>query len=109
MECKTLTFGSLFAGIGGLDLGFERAGLVCKWQVEIDDYATRILSKHWPSVPKWNDVKTWPQPSTERVDVICGGFPCQDVSHAGKRGGLKARRSGLFYEMMRVLRVRQLS
>ena len=77
-----LTFGSLFAGIGGFDLGFERAGMVCKWQVEIDDYANRVLRKHWPNVRKHDDVRTWPQPDTEPVDVICGGFPCQDISNA---------------------------
>lgn len=53
---RKLTFGSLFAGIGGFDLGLERAGLECKWQVEIDDYATRVLEKHWPDVPRWRDV-----------------------------------------------------
>ena len=55
-----LTFGSLFAGIGGFDLGFERAGFQCKWQCEIDDYATRILKRHWPTVPRHNDIRTFP-------------------------------------------------
>ena len=53
----TLTFGSLFAGIGGIDLGFERAGMVCKWQVEIDDYCQRVLKKHWPEVKRYGDIK----------------------------------------------------
>ena len=53
----TLTFGSLFAGIGGLDLGFERAGMTCKWQVEIDDYCNKVLAKHWPNVARYRDVK----------------------------------------------------
>ncbi len=99
-----LSFGSLFAGIGGFDLGFERAGMVCKWQVEIDDYANRVLTKHWPHVRRWPDVRTWPQPDTERVDVICGGFPCQDVSYAGNGAGLDGERSGLFFEAIRVVR-----
>lgn len=60
MEQKAITFGSLFAGVGGFDLGFERAGMVCKWQVEIDDYASKVLAKHWPGVRRWYDVKTWP-------------------------------------------------
>jgi len=97
-----LTFGSLFAGIGGFDLGFEWAGMSCKWQVEIDDYANRVLTKHWPDVPRWRDVRTWPQPGTESVDVICGGFPCQDISNAGKRAGLDGDRSGLFFEIIRI-------
>ena len=99
-----LTFGSLFAGIGGFDLGFERAGMVCKWQVEIDDYANRVLAKHWPDMRRWPDVRTWPQPDTERVDVICGGFPCQDISYAGQGAGLDGDRSGLFFEAVRVVR-----
>ena len=99
-----LTFGSLFAGIGGFDLGFERAGMVCKWQVEIDDYANRVLKKHWPDVRRWRDVCTWPQQDTERVDVICGGFPCQDISYAGRGAGLEGERSGLFFEAVRVVR-----
>jgi DNA (cytosine-5)-methyltransferase 1 len=99
-----LTFGSLFAGIGGLDLGFERAGMICKWQVEIDQYARRILAKHWPNVRRWDDVRTWTQPDTEYVDVIAGGFPCQDISNAGKQAGIKGERSGLFFELMRVVR-----
>ena len=98
-----LTFGSLFAGIGGFDLGFERAGMECKWQVEIDDYANKVLAKHWPEVRRWGDVRTWPQPDAERVDVICGGFPCQDLSVAGKQRGLEGERSGLWWEMFRVL------
>lgn len=97
-----LTFGSLFAGIGGFDLGFERAGMKCLWQVEIDDYANRVLAKHWPDVRRHGDVRTWPQPDTEPVDVVCGGFPCQDISNAGKRAGLDGNRSGLFYEIIRI-------
>lgn len=99
-----MTFGSLFAGIGGFDLGFERAGLECKWQVEIDGYANRVLAKHWPNVRRWPDVRTWPQPDTEYVDVICGGFPCQDISYAGRGAGLDGERSGLFFEAVRVVR-----
>lgn len=103
---EPLTFGSLFAGIGGFDLGFERAGMVCKWQVEIDDYATRVLEKHWPQVRRHDDICTFPpKPAGDwRVDVVCGGFPCQDISYAGKGAGLAGARSGLFYEAMRVIR-----
>lgn len=100
------TFGSLFAGIGGIDLGFERAGLNCKWQVEIDKYANRVLEKHWPNVNRWDDVCTFP-PDDNRdwnVDIIAGGFPCQDISFAGKGEGLEGQRSGLFYEIIRLAR-----
>ena len=102
-ETEPLSFGSLFAGIGGLDLGFERAGLVCKWQVEINPYAQKVLAKHWPEVRRHDDVRTWPQPDTEYVDVVAGGFPCQDISFAGKGAGLQGERSGLFYEAMRIV------
>jgi len=98
-----LTFGSLFAGIGGFDLGFERAGMICKWQVEIDGYCQRVLEKHWPNVRRWPDVRTWPQPDTERVDVICGGFPCQDISDAGNQVGIEGEQSGLWREFARII------
>lgn len=99
-----LTFGSLFAGIGGFDLGFERAGMVCKWQVEIDDYANRVLAKHWPNVHRERDIRETGPHNLERVDVICGGFPCQDISYAGEGAGLDGARSGLFFEAVRVVR-----
>jgi DNA (cytosine-5)-methyltransferase 1 len=99
------TFGSLFAGIGGFDLGFERAGMECRWQVEIDPYCQRVLAKHWPNVRRWDDVRTWPQPDTERVEVICGGFPCQDISSAGERVGIEGTRSSLWFEYARIIRV----
>lgn len=98
-----MTFGSLFAGIGGFDLGFERAGMTCKWQVEINEYCQRVLAKHWPDVRRWDDVRTWPQPDTERVDVICGGFPCIDISSSGKKGGIEGQYSGLWSEFARII------
>jgi len=71
MERKPLTFGSLFAGIGGFDLGLEMAGMVCKWQVEIDDYASRVLAKHWPNVARHDDVRTFPTAERDwSVDLI---------------------------------------
>jgi DNA (cytosine-5)-methyltransferase 1 len=99
-----LTVGSLFAGIGGLELGLERCGMDVRWQVEIDPWCRQVLAKHWPNVERHDDVKTWPKADTERVDVICGGFPCQDISTAGKGAGLSGERSGLFFELMRVVR-----
>jgi DNA (cytosine-5)-methyltransferase 1 len=82
-----LTVGSLFSGIGGLDLGLERAGMNVIWQSEIDPYACRVLSKHWPEVPNHGDIKTINWGDVVRPDVICGGYPCQPFSTAGKRKG----------------------
>jgi DNA (cytosine-5)-methyltransferase 1 len=97
-----LTFGSLFSGIGGFDLGFERAGMVCKWQVEIDDYCTKVLQKHWPNVPKFRDVRICGGHNLEPIDVVCGGFPCQPFSGAGKQRGADDDRN-LWPEMFRVV------
>jgi DNA (cytosine-5)-methyltransferase 1 len=98
-----LTFGELFAGIGGFSLGLEQAGMTCKWQVEIDPYATAVLKKHWPEVPKHEDVRTFPPQGNYSVDLICGGFPCQDISFAGKGAGLAGVRSGLWFEFARII------
>jgi DNA (cytosine-5)-methyltransferase 1 len=81
------TFGSLFAGIGGIDLGLERAGWRCAWQVENDPYCTRVLAKHWPDVPRFGDVKEINGRDLPPVDLVAGGFPCQPVSIAGLRRG----------------------
>ena len=101
---EVLTFGSLFAGIGGIDLGLERAGMVCKWQVEIDDYANKVLEKHWPNVKRYRDVHEVGRHNLERVDLLAGGFPCQDISYAGRGAGLAGERSGLFFEVVRLVR-----
>lgn len=105
-----LTFGSLFAGIGGFDLGFERAGMVCRWQVEIDSFCQRVLEKNWPDVKRWSDIRTLFTTTPERgrdwyVDVICGGFPCQDISNAGKGNGIDGKKSGLWKDYVRVIDV----
>jgi DNA-cytosine methyltransferase len=83
----TLTVGSLFSGIGGIDLGLERAGMTVKWHSEIDPYACRVLKKHWPDVPNLGNIKEINWKEVEKVDVICGGYPCQPFSTAGKRNG----------------------
>ena len=83
----TLTVGSLFSGIGGFDLGLERAGMKVIWQSEIDTFASRVLKKHWPDVPNLGDITKVDWSEVERPDVICGGYPCQPFSTAGKRGG----------------------
>jgi DNA (cytosine-5)-methyltransferase 1 len=99
-----ITFGSLFAGIGGIDLGFERCGMQCKWQVEINDYAQKVLAKHWPAVHRERDIRECSTRNLERVDIIAGGFPCQDISYAGLGAGLDGERSGLFFEAIRLVR-----
>ena len=83
----TLTVGSLFSGIGGLDLGLERAGMNVIWQSEIDPYACRVLSKHWPEVVNHGNIKEINWREVQKPDVICGGYPCQPFSTAGKRRG----------------------
>lgn len=88
----------------GFDLGFERAGFECRWQVEIDDYATKILEKHWPKVHRERDIRQCGSSNLERVDCIIGGFPCQDISYAGRGAGLAGERSGLFFEAVRLVR-----
>lgn len=91
-----MTFGSLFAGIGGFDLGLERAGMECQWQVEIDPFCTAILGKHWPTVTRYGDVREVHSHEScleedgcgsciSPVDVLCAGFPCQPVCHHGHR------------------------
>jgi DNA (cytosine-5)-methyltransferase 1 len=82
-----LTVGSLFAGIGGLDLGLERAGMRVRWQVENNPHCIRVLAKHWPTVKRYGDIKQIKWSEVEPVDLICGGFPCQPVSVAGSRKG----------------------
>lgn len=100
-----LTFGSLFAGIGGFDVGFERAGMNCKWQVEVNQFATRVLEKHWPKVKRHRDIRDFHPRSSDCVDVICGGFPCQDISIAGSGKGLDGERSGLWSEYFRIISI----
>lgn len=100
-----MRFVSLFAGVGGFDLGFERAGMQCVGQVEIDKHARGVLERHWPDVPRHDDVMTARKWATDAglvggVDLVCGGFPCQDVSVAGKRAGLAGQRTGLFWDAL---------
>jgi DNA (cytosine-5)-methyltransferase 1 len=100
-----MTFGSLFAGSGGFDVGLERAGLDCRWQVEIDRRASHVLAKHWPDARRHDDVKTFPPNETEdwSVDVICGGDPCPFRSRARSIHGTKSE--DLWPEFLRVVSV----
>lgn len=94
---------SLFSGIGGLELGLERAGMRVVAQCESDPYCRAVLAMHWPAVPCWEDVRTLDPATLGPVDLVCGGFPCQDISSAGKGAGIDGDRSGLWKEMHRVI------
>lgn len=98
----TLTVGSLFSGIGGFDLAVENAGMEILWQCEIDKYAQAVLKHHWPDVKLYGDVRDVGNESSA-VDIVVGGFPCQNASRAGDRTGLAGDRSSLWFEYARVL------
>lgn len=99
-----MKIGSLFSGIGGFDLGFERAGFEIAWQVEIDPFCQAVLARHWPTVRRYDDVRTI-GPELTPVDVIVGGFPCQDISSNNQyKTGISGQQSGLFAEAIRVVR-----
>jgi DNA (cytosine-5)-methyltransferase 1 len=100
-----MRFVSLFAGVGGFDLGLELAGHECVGQVEIDKHCQTVLANHWPDVPRHDDVRTANEWADRiglvgRTDLVCGGFPCQDVSVAGRRAGLAGERTGLFWDAL---------
>lgn len=104
-----MTFGSLFAGIGGMDLGLERAGMQCVWQVEINPYCQKILAKHWPHVRRWGDVENFRRlyNEFETPDLICGGDPCQANSAAvGNRASTSKSLGGAFLDVIDAFRPR---
>jgi len=98
------TFGSAFAGIGGFELGLERAGWECLWQIENDKFCNKVLEERWPDVKRYGGIEDVEIGELGAVDLVCGGFPCQDLSVAGKRKGLSGGRSGLFWELVRLVR-----
>jgi DNA (cytosine-5)-methyltransferase 1 len=96
----------LFSGIGGFSLGLERAGMRTVAFCEIDPYCRQVLAKHWPDVPIFDDIRELTSTQVlghNRIDVICGGFPCQDISVAGKGAGITGERSGLWKEYARII------
>ena len=106
----TVRIGSLFAGIGGFELGMEAAlssaGIPHRtaWQVEQDEYCQQVLARHWPEARRYSDVRDVGAHNLSPVDIVLGGFPCQDISVAGKGAGLEGERSGLFFEVVRICR-----
>jgi DNA (cytosine-5)-methyltransferase 1 len=98
-----MTLISLFAGIGGFDLGFQRAGVKTVATVEIDANCRKLLKAKWPDAVHLDDVRTSGRHNLPECDIVTFGFPCQDLSVAGKRAGLEGKRSGLFYEAMRII------
>ena len=106
----TMTLGSLFSGIGMFEVGiaaaFEASGLTIetRWQVEADPYCRRILARHWPDTLRFDNVRSVGAHNLPPVDCICGGFPCQDISVAGGGAGLAGKKSGLFFELARIVR-----
>ena len=95
----------LFSGIGGFSLGLERAGMKTVAFCEVDKKCQEVLRKHWKDVPIFDDVTTLKGTDIDgTIDVICGGFPCQDISLAGKGAGLEGERSGLWWEFHRLIK-----
>lgn len=97
-----MTVGSLFSGIGGFDLGFERSGYQSLWRCEIESFCRNVLTAKMPGPPIYGDVRGVGVSVAPKVDVLVGGFPCQDVSIAGEGNGLDGERSGLFFQMARI-------
>ncbi|PIE97504.1 MAG: DNA (cytosine-5-)-methyltransferase [Treponema sp.] len=97
-----MTHGSLFSGIGGFELGAERAGIKTIWNCEINPFCRKVLKKHFPETHQYTDITKLKNPPY--VDIISGGFPCQDISVANSKGkGLEGERSGLWREMFRII------
>ena len=99
-----MNVGSLFSGIGGIELGLERAGFESKWFVECDPFCQTILRKHWPQAQIYDDVTSVDFASLPKVDVLTGGFPCQDISNAGRKDGIEGSRSSLWKYYLKAIR-----
>lgn len=97
-----ITIGSLFSGIGGFELGLERAIPNSKtiWQCEQNEFCRKVLRKHWPDATIYEDITKMDTQDVPFVDLMCGGFPCQDISICGKGEGLDGKKSGLWWWML---------
>jgi DNA (cytosine-5)-methyltransferase 1 len=98
-----MTHGSLFSGIGGIDLGFSWARIGTLWQVEQNPYCLKVLEKNFPGARRLRDVRKCGKHNLEKVDIISGGFPCQDISVAGEMVGLDGEQSRLWFEQHRTI------
>jgi len=99
---------SFFSGIGGLDLGLERAGFTVRFQCEVKPFCREILRQHWPDMPLDDDIRRLDDASIPEAEVWAAGFPCQDLSLArmGPRSGLRGSQSGLFHDFIELVRGR---
>jgi len=98
-----MKIGSVFAGIGGFDLAFQRAGCHVVWQIEIDRFCLSVLNERFPDIKRFKDIRGLKADDLDPVDLICGGFPCQDFSTAGRHKGLAGSQSGLWWEFHRIV------
>jgi DNA (cytosine-5)-methyltransferase 1 len=104
--CCPLKVGSFCSGAGGLELGVERAlGARTVWQSEIDPHGSTVLAARWPGVPNLGDLRGVDWTAVEPVDLVCFGFPCQDISSAGRRAGLEGEKSALWFDCAHAIRV----
>jgi DNA (cytosine-5)-methyltransferase 1 len=100
---RALRHGSLFAGLGGFDLGLRWAGYETVWQVELDSYCRKILRRHFPDAARYKDITKCGAKDLSTVDIVTGGFPCIDISPAGKRAGLAGKHSRMWWQMHRII------
>ncbi len=98
-----MRLGSLFAGVGGFDIAAERAGIEVAFQIEQDDKCTEVLEEHWPMITRYGDIKEVDADGLAKVDILAGGFPCQDYSQAGQRAGLAGDRGALWWDFARII------
>lgn len=104
---KQYTIGSLFSGIGGIELGFEQAGFKTKWFIECEQFCQKILKKRFPYTKIYGDITKIDWNKVPKVDILTGGFPCQDISNAGKKAGIEGERSSLWKYYCEAIRILQ--